>query len=141
MKRFFLFVVVALFSANLYAGLFSSYNYITADELLSWLKSKKQFYIIDIQPKKDFDDEHIVGAIPTYAFPAKTAEEKKRLDPAVEKVKKDNLPVVVVCPRGKSGAENAYDYIKSKGIDEKRLYLLKDGMSGWKYDEYSEPKR
>jgi len=138
MKKFVILFLI-LFAVSAFAGLFSNYNYVSADELLSWLKSKKQFILVDIQPKKAFDDEHIVGAIPTYAFPAKTDEEKKRLDPVIENIKKSSLPVVV-CPAGKTGAENAYNYIKSKGVDEKRLYILKGGMGSWKYEEFSEPK-
>ncbi|ADR18034.1 rhodanese-like domain-containing protein [Calditerrivibrio nitroreducens] len=140
MKKLHLILFFALISIQAFAGLFSSYNYITGDELANWIKSKKQFIIVDIQPKKDFDDEHIVGAIPTYAFPAKKDEEKKRLDPVIEKIKQNNLPVIVVCPAGKTGAENAYNYIKSKGIDEKRLYILKGGMGSWTHNEFSEPK-
>lgn len=139
MKRFAA-VFFLFFSVYAFAGLFSNYNYITPENLVDWLKGKKQFFIVDIQPKKAFDDEHIVGAIPTYAFPAKTDEEKKRLDPVIEKIKKSSVPVVVVCPAGKTGAENAYNYIKSKGVDEKRLYILKGGMGNWIYEEFSEPK-
>lgn len=138
-KLIFAFLLLTITTLS-YAGLFSSYNYITGDELVNWIKSKKQIFIVDIQPKKAFDDEHIVGAIPTYAFPAKTDEDKKKLDPVIEKIKQNNLPVIIVCPAGKSGAENTYKYIKSKGIDEKRLYILKGGMGSWTHNEFSEPK-
>ncbi len=140
MKKLFLIFVGVLSTFNLYAALFSSYNYITKDDLVSWIKSKKAFNIVDIQVKKDFDDEHIVGAIPTYAFPVKTDSDKKKLDTVIDKVKSENSPIVIVCPGGKSGAENAYNYMKSKGIDEKRLFILKGGMGSWTYSEYSEPK-
>jgi hypothetical protein len=43
--------------------------------------------------------------------------------------------VVIICPRGKSGASNTYDYIKSKGIPENRLYILEGGIAGWPYKE------
>lgn len=140
MKKLLLIFIGILFSFNLYAGFLSSYNYITKDELVSWIKSKKVFHLVDIQVKKDFDDEHIVGAIPTYAFPVKTDSDKQKLDPVIAKVKADNSPIVIVCPSGKIGAERAYDYMKSKGIDEKRLLILKGGMGSWTYSEYSEPK-
>lgn len=140
MKKLLLTVLMLSITTISFAGLFSSYNYITGDELANWLKAKKQMIIVDIQPKKAFDDEHIVGAIPTYAFPVKSDEDKKKLDPVIEKIKQNNLPVIVVCPAGKSGAENAYNYIKSKGIDEKRLYILKGGMGSWTHNEFSEPK-
>jgi len=133
-------VFFLFFSVCAFADLFSNYNYITPEDLVDWLKGKKQFFILDIQPKKAFDDEHIVGAIPTYAFPAKTDEEKKRLDPVIENIKKSSLPVVVVCPAGKTGAKNTYNYLKSKSVDEKRLYILKGGMGNWIYEEFSEPK-
>ncbi|MGB9730963.1 MULTISPECIES: rhodanese-like domain-containing protein [Calditerrivibrio] len=140
MKKLQLILLFVLISISAFAGLFSSYNYISGDELVNWIKAKKQFIIVDIQPQKAFDDEHIVGAIPTYAFPAKTDEEKKRLDPVIEKIKQNNLPVIIVCPSGKTGAENAYKYIKSKGISDKRLYILTGGMGSWTHNEFSEPK-
>ncbi len=110
-------------------------NMLKPDVFKKWLETGKKMIIVDIQPKEDFEKHHFKGSIETNAFPAKTDEEKKRLDSAIEKIKKTNDDVVIICPRGRSGATNTYEYIKSKGIDEKRLYILEGGISGWPYKE------
>jgi rhodanese-related sulfurtransferase len=99
------------------------------------METGKKMTIVDIQPKNEFEQHHFKGSIETNAFPAKTDEEKKRLDSVIEKIKKSSEDVVIICPRGKSGASNTYDYIKSKGIPENRLYILEGGIAGWPYKE------
>ena len=42
---------------------------------------------------------------------------------------------MVVCPRGKGGAMNSYDYLKTQGIPEERLRILEGGMAGWPFKE------
>lgn len=110
-------------------------NYVKPDEFKKWIETGKKMIIVDIQPKDEFEDHHFKGSIETNAFPAKTDEEKKRLDSAIEKIKKSKDDVVIICPRGKSGASNTYDYIKSKGVPENRLYILEGGIAGWPYKE------
>ncbi|MCX8084283.1 MAG: rhodanese-like domain-containing protein [Calditerrivibrio sp.] len=140
MKKNLVACFVVLFCIQVNGGIFSNYNYVKPEELYNWLKSKKNLFLLDIQPKKEFDEEHIVGAVPTYAFPVKSDVDKKKLDSVIDRLKSTDIPVIIICPKGKAGAENAYNYIKSKGIDEKRLFILKGGMGDWKYDEFSEPK-
>lgn len=108
-------------------------NYVKPDVFKQWLEGKKPLIIVDIQPADDFEDHHFKGAIETNAFPVKTDEEKKRLDKIIPKIKASKDNVVIICPRGKSGASNTYDYLKSKGIPENRLYILEGGIAGWPY--------
>lgn len=110
-------------------------NYIEADELKKTLQDKKEVIIVDIQPATDFEKHSLPGSIETNAFPAKTADEKSRLDKALPTITSSKAPVVIVCPRGKGGAKNSYDYLLSKGIPEDRLLILGDGISGWPYKE------
>ncbi len=132
MKKFFVVLAVSLFllTSNTLAA-----NYVKADVFKGWLESGKKMIIVDIQPKEDFEKHHFKGSIETNAFPAKTDEKKKRLDPVIEKIKQSKDDVVIICPRGKSGASNTYDYIKSKGVSENRLYILEGGIAGWPYKE------
>lgn len=110
-------------------------NYIDPEELKPLLEQKKPVVIVDIQPAADFAAHHFAGAIETNAFPAKNAEEKKRLDKTIPVIKGSAAPVVVVCPRGKSGAKNSYEYLVSQGIPEDRLQILDGGIAEWPFKE------
>lgn len=110
-------------------------NYIEPQELKELLDKKKPVILVDIQPAADFEKQHLPGSIETNAFPAKTDEEKARLDKALAIIKTSKDPVVVVCPRGKSGAKNSYNYLESKGISEDRMQILEGGIHEWPYKE------
>lgn len=117
-----------LVCGNVSAG---GYTYVKADDFKSWLQDGKPMSIIDIQPATDFQKEHFRGAIETNAYPAKTAEELQRLDKTLTQLATSTDDIVVICPRGGGGAKGTYDYLKNKGIDEKRLFILEKGMQGW----------
>jgi rhodanese-related sulfurtransferase len=85
--------------------------------------SSKHVHLIDLQKEKDFTKRHIKGSIGTFAYLVKSDADKSKLDPVVEKVKKDNLDIII-CPRDGNAAKNAYDYFLSKGVAEERLYIL-----------------
>lgn len=105
------------------------------EELKRWMESGKRFIIVDIQPKEEFERHHFDGSIETNAFPAQTDEQKARLNAALELIRSAQDDVVIVCPRGRSGAMNTFEYFKSQGIDERRLYILEGGIAGWPYRE------
>ena len=130
------FSLVFLFSAVLLYA--SQNNMIKPEELKNWLTSGKKVILVDIQPHEDFVKGHIKGSIETNAYPASKDEERKRLDKVLPIIQKNNDPVVIICPRGRSGAKNSYDYLKSKGVPENRLYILEGGMAGWPYPELLE---
>jgi len=125
-------LVVVLFSGVLLA---SNFNYVTPEEFKKWLETGMKVIIVDIQPHEDFVKHHFKGSIETNAFPVDTDELKKRLDKALPVINQSSDPVVVVCPKGKKGAERAYDYLKSKGVDKKRLFILKGGVADFPYRE------
>jgi rhodanese-related sulfurtransferase len=132
-KRFLLsFIVLAAVVMPLSAW---AANYVKPDQFKQWLDSGKRVMIIDIQPADDFEEQHFKGSIETNAFPAKTAEDKKKLDKAVAAAQSSKDDIVVVCPRGKSGASNTYEYLMSKGLHENRLSILEGGIAGWPYPE------
>ncbi len=88
-------------------------------------------HILDVQKPEDFQKKHIKGSFGTGAYPVKTEEDRKKLDALIEKIKKDELDIVIICPRGAGAAKNTYDYIKSMGISEKRLFILEGGIQGF----------
>lgn len=114
-----------------------NYRYLSNEDMMTWLEQSKEMKVVDIQVKDEFAKKHIAKAIPTYAFPVKTAEQKKMVEAVLPEIKSNNLPVVIVCPRGGGGAKNTYDYLKSQGVDENRLYILTGGMSTWNYTKYT----
>src|SRR5512143_2442554 len=108
-------------------------NYVKPDVFKQWLTNNKQIVIVDIQPADHFGDHHFKGSLETNAFPAQSAEEKKRLDKTLLLIKSSKGDVVVICPKGKGGALNSYDYLKSQGVPENRLFVLEGGIDGWPY--------
>lgn len=134
MKRIGMFVFLAvLFCGTLAVA--ASYNYVKPDTFKQWMESGKKTIIVDIQVPAEFEKRHFKGSVETNAYPVKSDEEKKRLDKVVEQINSSPVDVVIVCPRGGGGAKNTYDYLKSKGVDEKRLFILEKGMEGWPYPE------
>ncbi|MCX7991491.1 MAG: rhodanese-like domain-containing protein [Proteobacteria bacterium] len=116
-------------------GFAESYNFIKPEELKRLIESGKRIHLIDVQKEGDFVKKHIKGSVQTDAYPVKSDEDKRKLDYVAEKIKNDNLDVVIVCPRGGGAAKNTYSYLKEKGIAEKRLYILEGGIQGFSYEE------
>lgn len=117
------------------AALLDSFNYVKAEEFKQWLESGKSMVLVDIQAKNEFPLHHFKDSIETNAYPLDTEEQRKLLDPAVIAAKKAGTDVVVICPRGGGGAKKAYDYLKSQGIANEKLYILEGGVEKWPYKE------
>ena len=117
------------------ASLACAANYISPDELKLMIQQQKDVVIVDIQPFGEFEQHYLKGAIETNAFPAKSPEEKQRLDKTLPVINESSAPVIIICPRGGGGAKNSYEYLLTKGIPENRLLILKGGMAGWFYQE------
>ncbi len=126
-------IALSLAFTLLAAGPALATNYITAPNLKKVLDAKQEVILVDIQPAADFAKQHLPGSIETNAFPAKSDEEKARLNKALPVINGSKAPVVVLCPRGKSGAKNSYEYLQSKGVVENRLQILEGGIADWPY--------
>lgn len=113
------------------AAIFQSFNYVSPGDFKKWLEADKAMIIVDIQDKAAFAKHHFKGSIETNAFPVKTDEEKKSIDPAVVQFKATGNNVVVICPRGGGGAKRCYNYLKSQGVPEEKLFILKGGVDKW----------
>ncbi len=128
---------VLLLIATATASMAANYNYVDPNQFKQWLEKGKDIAIVDIQLPAEFQVHHFKGSIETNAYPVKSATDKQKLDRVLPKLSASKNDVVVVCPRGGGGAKNTYDYLKEKGIDEKRIFILKEGMQGWPYKELS----
>lgn len=132
MKKTFLFLAMVMMAVPAYAF---GYNYVSADKVKSWIETGAPVNIVDIQVPEEFKAHHLPGAIPTYSYPVKSDNERAKLNNAVAETKKNQDPVVIVCPRGKGGAKRCYDYLKEKGVAEDRLLILEKGQLGWPHKE------
>jgi rhodanese-related sulfurtransferase len=126
-------IITVLLLTN--ASLACASNYITPDELWQMILQKNDVVIVDIQPTNEFEQHYLKGSLETNAFPAKSPEEKQRLDKSLPAINASTAPVVIICPRGGSGAKNSYEYLQSRGVPESRLLILKGGIAGWPYQE------
>lgn len=119
-------------------ALLTSYNYVSQDDFKQWLEAEKPMIIVDIQDKEAFAKQHFKDSIETNAYPVKTDAERTSIDPAIEQFKASNQDVVVVCPRGGGGAKRCYDYMKSQGVPDEKLFILESGADKWPYKEMFE---
>ena len=116
----------------------AQYNYISAEDTAKLMRvDSSKLVLVDIQEKDDFAEEHLKGAIETYAYPVKTDEERARLAALIPNIK-DDQKVIVICPRGGGGADRAYDFFQENGIKKDNLYTLIDGQYGWPRDEIND---
>ena len=123
---------VLVLAGNAFAG---SYNYISPEQMKTKLEQKTPMHIMDIQVEDGYAKHHLPGAMKSCAYPVKSAEDKAKLDAFMADITKDEAPVVIICPRGKGGAERTYEHLKEKGISESRLLILEGGQEGWPYPE------
>ena len=128
-------VLVLLLLCWAAASMAGGYSYVEQDQFKLWLELGKDLTIVDIQVPEEFQQHHFKGSLETNSYPVKSAADRQKLDAVLPKLSATQKDVVVICPRGGGGAKNTYDYLKEKGIDEKRIFILKEGMQGWPYKE------
>lgn len=133
MKR--ILVLALLFLGSASTAMAGGYAYVEPGQFRQWLENGKEMAIVDIQVSPEYQQHHFKGAIETNAYPVKSTADKQKLDAIVPTLSAAKSDVVIVCPRGGGGAKNTYDYLKDKGIEEKRIFILKEGMQGWPYKE------
>lgn len=110
------------------------YNYISAEETAELMrKDASKLVLVDIQEKPDFEEEHLKGALATYAYPVKTEDEKARLAALLPSISPEQK-VIIICPRGGGGADRAYDFYLEKGVKKEQLFTLKGGQYEWPRD-------
>jgi rhodanese-related sulfurtransferase len=136
MKRSLLTMLISLLLCS--GAQAAGYSYTGTKEFKDALEGGKSMVIVDIQVPGEFAQHHFKGSLETDAFPAKSDAEKAKLDKALPIIAASKDEVVIVCPRGGGGAKNTYDYLKSKGVDEKRLRILEGGMQGWPYQSLTQ---
>jgi len=107
------------------------YQYYSQDQLKTTIENGSSVVILDVQVEEDFDAHHIDGAIATYAFPVKSDEDKAKIDAQFHLVEESDSDIVIVCPKGRVGAERTYIYLLEKGIAAERMFILEGGQDDW----------
>lgn len=135
LRRWALAVAASTLLAAAPSAFAQTYNAIAPAELKQRLDAGDKPLLLDIQVEADYAKHRLPGAVPTYAYPAKTDAERAKLRPVVGRILSSKEDVVIVCPGGGSGARNTYDFLKSQGVPENRLRILEKGQKGWPYPE------
>ena len=127
-------MVLSMFVTH-FAVAADNYNYISIEQLKARLDAgdyaKGSLSIVTTQTDKEYASGHLKEAIATFARPLESDADFAKLDPFLKKIKGSSEDVVVISPRGKSGAERPYDYFVKSGVAEKRLLILKGGQEAY----------
>ncbi len=137
MKNKFLLIGVPVLIIGAFIGFlaWNSYNspldttgiqYVSPETFREWYTSGKTL-VVDVQTYGGYMQMHFPGSLTTHAYPVRTPEQKKRVEAVIPAIKKTKKPVVLVCPGGITGAPNARLHLISKGIPNRRLYVLRGG--------------
>ncbi len=132
-------LLVILMSIVVFAGKVMAaddpFNYITPDETRSKIESGEAVTLLDIQAEDEYARHHIRGSLATYAYPVKSDAQKAKLDRVIPNLSANTDPIVIICPRGGGGAKRTFEYLASRGIESKRMFILEKGQSGWPYPQ------
>ena len=101
----------------------SNVKNVSAEEAYKLINEDKEFVILDVRTKEEYDDGHIPGAklFPVQVLPMKLAELDKYKD----------KPVLVYCASG-GRSPRAVDTLVNS--DFTNLYHMNRGISSWRYN-------
>jgi len=110
-------------------------NYKSADEFKIMLDSKAPVIIADIQKTNDFKMHYFFSAVETGSYPVKTDAQKEKLTKIVTLYETSGNDIVIVGPRGGSGAKRAQAYLLEHNVPAEKIFILEGGIKGWPYKE------
>jgi len=96
----------------------ASITNVTADEVYKMLSSNKDYFILDVRSKEEFDSGHIEGA---YLIPVSELENRSQELP-------QDKPVIVYCMSG-SRSTSAANILLEKGFKE--IFNMTGGITEW----------
>ena len=114
-----------------------TYQYIEPADLKAKIEAQEPMILLSVQTKENYRETgHLPNSIPTYSFPANTAELRENLDDEVDALKENDLPIYVMCHGGKDGAFNSIThYVNKHKIDQTRFYIIKGGITAWPFKD------
>ena len=121
-------ILVLCFSVTTWSA---ELNFVEASTFKGWLKEKKPMILADIQKVPGFKTHHFYGAVGTNAYPAKTDQEKNKLDVILQMHEKTGMDVVIIGPRGGASSKRTAKHLIEKGIPAEKVFILKGGVNKW----------
>ena len=116
-------------------ALAKGYNYISPQELKVRIDAgeieKGTMMMFSTQTEKEYATGYLPAAIQTFARPLEADADYRKLDPIIERVKGTSEDIIIICPRGGSGASRPFDYLKQNGIDPGRMLILTKGQEAY----------
>jgi rhodanese-related sulfurtransferase len=99
----------------------SGFKNVNAEEAYNLIKDDKEFIILDVRTKEEYDDGHIPGAklVPVQVLPTKLNELSEYKD----------KPILVYCASG-GRSPRAVDTLVND--DFQNIYHLSRGISSWR---------
>lgn len=101
----------------------SRFKDVSAEEAYNLIKDDKEFIILDVRTKEEYEDGHIPGAklIPVQVLPMKLKELSEYKD----------KPILVYCASG-GRSPRAVDTLVND--DFQNIYHLSRGLSSWRHN-------
>jgi thiosulfate/3-mercaptopyruvate sulfurtransferase len=109
-------------------------QYVDAETFRDWLLYKKAI-VVDVQTYDGYLKMHFPGSLTTHAYPVTSPSQVKQVEAIIPTLMASNKPVVLVCFGGITGAPNARNLLVSRGVPNRRLYVLKGGSLGFPYKD------
>lgn len=136
MNKYFILCLVFTLSLSLTSiGVAKDYNYISPQDLKVRLDAgeieKGKMIMISSQTDEEYASGHLAEAIPTFARPLKSEADYQKLDAVMAQIQTTDTDIILICPRGKSGATLPFDYFEEKGIDSNRMLILTGGQEAY----------
>lgn len=113
-----LFFNISLASCKTQESKPASITNVTADEVYKMLSSNKDYFILDVRSKEEFDSGHIEGA---YLIPVSELENRLAELP-------QDKPIIVYCESG-SRSTSAANILLGKGFKE--IFNMTGGITEW----------
>jgi rhodanese-related sulfurtransferase len=102
----------------------SDYERVTPDRLKEWLQQGSKVFIVDLQPKDEFQERHFKGSVWVGPHPDKNRKSSARLEQFKKKAIRLRGKVVIVSCDGGDDALRAAIHLSRRGIDRKRIIIL-----------------
>lgn len=102
-------------------------------------RGRKRAFLLDLPVKDNLNKilatagivGHLKEAYLTYARPLETDADFAKLEPFLDLVKDTDQDIIIICPRGGSGATRPFDYFKERGIAPERMLILQGGQEAY----------